>query len=332
MRKVLFISFLFIFSNLAIAQTTWLSLDERNEQVPPVMVFEDNGLRGLSIDYTFYGVLVSDREVDKTCYQLINIPGFGKLGDVGKPALPMRNYPIAVPIGARVQVEIIRSEYKSFKDYLIHPALEPAKDGIDEEEPRFVLDEEFYNTDTFYPEDVVSAGNIRIMRGFHFTYITFCPVQYNPAKKELRVYSHIEVRVTFMGGNAFIDPNQYSEDFARVFKNFVINGDNIKAQGFLYKKMFGEIDTTMLIITHSDFSDAANKLAEWNTRKGNKAIVKTTTEIGSTSVAIKQYVHNTYQNSTPKPEYLILLGDDDYVVSERYPGGTVSDLRYVCMD
>jgi len=93
-----------------------------------------------------------------------------------------------------------------------------------------------------------------------------------------------------------------------------------------------EIDTTMLIITHSNFTEGANRLATWNTRKGFKAIVKTTAEIGSTSNAIKQYVHDMYQSLTPKPEYLILLGDDNYVVSERYPVGTVSDLRYVCMD
>jgi len=332
MKKVFSILFLFVLCNLGIAQTTWLTLDGKTEDSLPEMVFEDNGSSGLSIDYTFHGVLISDREVDGTCYQLINIPGFGKLGDVGKPALPTRNYPIAVPVGARVQIEIIRSEYKSFKDYLIHPALEPAKDSI-EEEPRLVLVEEFYNTDIFYPEDVVSAGNIRIMRGFHFTYIRFCPVQYNPAKKELRVYSRIEVEVTFVGGSGFSDANQYSDNFAKVFSNFAINGDNAKTPKALNKTMSSDdVDTTMIIVTHSDFSDAANKLAEWNTRKGYKAIVKTTAQIGSTSGDIKQYVHDTYQNLTPKPEYLILLGDDDYVASERYPGSTVSDLRYVCMD
>ena len=61
MKKVFFISFLFIFSNLAITQTTWLSLDERNEQMPPVMVFEDNSSSGLSIHYTFHGDFVSNR-------------------------------------------------------------------------------------------------------------------------------------------------------------------------------------------------------------------------------------------------------------------------------
>ena len=109
MRKIFFILFLLGFSNLAIAQTTWLSLDERSQQMPPVMVFEDNGSSGLSIHYTFHGVHVSDTRIDGVNYQFINIPDFGKLGDVGKPALPMRNYPIAVPIGAEVKLPARRA-------------------------------------------------------------------------------------------------------------------------------------------------------------------------------------------------------------------------------
>ena len=148
------------------AQTTWLPLDEKSQQMTPVMVFEDSRT-DVSIRYTFHGVHVSDTRIDGVNYQFINIPDFGKLGDVGKPALPMRSYPIAVPIGAEVNVELVHSNYKVFKDYLVHPALEPAKDAGDEEEPRFVLDEDFYKRDIFYPENVVSADNIKIMRGFH---------------------------------------------------------------------------------------------------------------------------------------------------------------------
>lgn len=58
MKRAFFILFLFIFYSPGIAQTTWLSLDGKTEESLPEMVFEDNGAGGLTIDYTFHGVLV----------------------------------------------------------------------------------------------------------------------------------------------------------------------------------------------------------------------------------------------------------------------------------
>lgn len=332
MKKAFLILSLLAFISSVSTQIAWLSLEEGGAVKAPEMEFRDNGVDGIYINYKLHGIFTFDKSVEDIHYQLIEILGFGTLTEMGKPALPMRNYPIAVPLGARVNLEITSYDYKTFRGYLIHPALEPLPDN-GKNESAFVIDKDFYSKDLFYPESVVAVDSIKIMRGFQFTYIRLCPVQYNPAKKELRVYSNIEARITFSGGSDFVNLKQYSEHFAKVFRNFVVNNTRIRNPGILYKAVDNDkIDTAVVIITDSTFLEAAKKLGAWSTRKGYKSIIKTVNEIGNTSSSIKQYVHDIYQNSLTKPEYLLLIGDDDYVVSERFPGSTVSDLRYVCMD
>ena len=68
-----------------------------------------------------------------------------------------------------------------------------------------------------------------------------------------------------------------------------------------------------LIITHPDYADALVPLAEWKTNKGLMARIVTTDETGSDSTQIRNYVINAYNNWQLRPEYLLLVGNDDQV-------------------
>lgn len=63
-----------------------------------------------------------------------------------------------------------------------------------------------------------------------------------------------------------------------------------------------------LIITHPDYVEALEPLAEWKTQKGYKAKIVTTDETGSDSTEIKAYVANAYNTWDIQPEYLLLVG------------------------
>lgn len=74
-----------------------------------------------------------------------------------------------------------------------------------------------------------------------------------------------------------------------------------------------ETGARYLIITHPDYADALAPLAEWKTNKGLKAKIVTTTETGSDSTQIRNYVFNAFNNWPLRPEYLLLVGNDDQV-------------------
>ncbi len=98
-----------------------------------------------------------------------------------------------------------------------------------------------------------------------------------------------------------------------------------------YVISFAQTGARYLIITHDDFYNAIQPLAQWKHKKGMKTEIKKLSEIGSTSTQIRDYIVNAYNTWDIPPEYLLLVGANNYLpfVSS---SGTVSDNFYANMD
>jgi len=320
------------------AQNEWLQFTDSatDTKAKPSMEFNDMGLAGVEIDYTFTAAELSTKEVDGTTYQYLYIDGFGKLGEVGKPALPMRNYIVAVPQGAEVRIEMMESKSEVHAGYLIHPALEPARDEVGAPEPEFVIDEEFYERDENYPESPVRVVAINQLRGIPLAQVQICPIQYNPGRRELTVFSHLKFRVEFVGGEGvFLDTYAHSPHFIQLLKNVVINNKSIPgAQIDVESESDGRSD--IIIITHSSYVDAANTLAEWKEKMGYT--VDVVSQASWTTTQVKDAIHSRYSSWSPKPDYFIIIGDhedvpgEEKLTSDDPPEEYVTDLYYACMD
>lgn len=68
-----------------------------------------------------------------------------------------------------------------------------------------------------------------------------------------------------------------------------------------------------LIITHDDYYDIVKPLAQWKTLKGIKAKIVKTSDIGSDSIQIRNFVVNAYNTWQIRPEYLLLVGNKDQI-------------------
>jgi hypothetical protein len=74
-----------------------------------------------------------------------------------------------------------------------------------------------------------------------------------------------------------------------------------------------EVGARYLIITHDNFYNAIQPLAEWKHRAGLRTKVVKLSQIGSTSSQIKDYVQNAYDTWQVTPEFLLLVGAPNYV-------------------
>jgi hypothetical protein len=74
-----------------------------------------------------------------------------------------------------------------------------------------------------------------------------------------------------------------------------------------------ETGARYLVITHDNFYEAVQPLAEWKHKKGMKTKVVKLSQIGSTSSAIKNYVANAYNTWSIPPQYLLLVGAPNYL-------------------
>lgn len=81
-----------------------------------------------------------------------------------------------------------------------------------------------------------------------------------------------------------------------------------------------EIGAKYLIITHDDFYNDIQPLAEWKHKKGMRTKVVKLSEIGTTSTQIKNYITYGYNNWPVQPEYILLVGAPNLIVwGEQYP-------------
>lgn len=315
---------------------------------------------GLCIDASFYGMYRKSIEVVNTTFDILTIPGASHLTTSGKPALPMVTRFVEIPqIGSdnknpvMVEAEIIYSDAKELDDYYVYPAQEFPEEFPNATHPEFQYDESFYNmTDFFYPEDIVpldghERSSMIFLREHRLLALNLCPVQFNPATRKVRVYSKIEVRLNY-DQPAEVDPvssRTYSPAFEELLDNFVLNYLYSPSQYFStgasgYRQ---ENDgAEYLIITHDNFYDEILPLAKWKQKKGLTTKVVKTSQIqtgGSlTASDIKDYIQDAYDDWTPTPAYILLVGDSEFIPtnyetthpSDSHGGFDIaSDLHYV---
>jgi hypothetical protein len=64
-----------------------------------------------------------------------------------------------------------------------------------------------------------------------------------------------------------------------------------------------------LIIVPDAYVDEIQPLARWKEKKGWSVQIRTTTQTGTTPVQIKDYIALAYNTWSPRPEYVLLVGD-----------------------
>lgn len=74
-----------------------------------------------------------------------------------------------------------------------------------------------------------------------------------------------------------------------------------------------EIGARYLIITHDNYYDAIQPLAQWKHKKGMRTKVVKLSQIGSSASQIKTYITTAYNNWQIPPEFLLLVGAPNYL-------------------
>jgi len=205
-------------------------------------------------------------------FNLINIDKCALLSLPGKPQLPIRRVVIAVPPEAEISVEILKKEGTELSRINLAYAL---KAEHDEENPvgySLIPSKTKEIRDQYYPSEIVSFDSPTFLRNQRIIELEIFPVQYNSARKTVRYYSEITVKVRFFGGKGGTLKSE-KDLFEKIYQNVLLNYDESKGwrktkeeRGFLkpgvvypfgysdnwYKVMVREngiykIDRTMLI-------------------------------------------------------------------------------------
>ena len=90
--------------------------------------------------------------------------------------------------------------------------------------------------------------------------------------------------------------------------------------GFFYTFCFAQTGAKYLIISHDNFYDAIQPLAQWKHQKGVPSKVVKLSEINAAPESltrIKNYIVNAYNTWNPAPAYVLLVGAPEFIRTDQ---------------
>jgi len=304
----LFISF--IPNNSYAYNKRWVSLtsskgDSRDgeEGDPPGIniIYSDENYTEFEI--TMNGFYVEDiMGPDGLVYQTIEVPDYATTNDIGLPELPAIRGLLGIADNtSNVEMNVLDStEMTLLGEYNIWPHQIPTFPGMNRP---FVKNEEFYNSNNWFPSEHIEIGEPGIFKYYTVENIGYIPFRYNPYLRQLQINPYIRLRVDYTGGGA-IPIATMDEDMANLMRDVIWNFDYLKPN------IGPNVIIHYLIITPNEYEDAMNQFAYMvrNIYPNYYFYIALKSEVGNTPEQIKNYITDYYNNHN-NTDYVLLVGN-----------------------
>jgi len=242
---------------------------------------------------------------DGQVYQQIEVPDYATTNDVGLPELPAIRGLLGIADNTTdVQMTLLGStEQTVLGEFNIWPHQRPRYYG---EQPEFEKDDEFYNSDSWFPEENKEVGDPGIFKYYTVENVGYVPFRYNPYLRQLKVNPYIRLKVYYTGGGA-IPIATMDEDMANLMRGVIWNFDSLNPN----------IDNTApvyyLIIVPDEYYDTVSKFAEWlrTIYPYNIDVVKLY-DNNNNPGDIKKII-DYYYETHHSTDYVILMGDTNLI-------------------
>ncbi|MBO6025645.1 MAG: T9SS type A sorting domain-containing protein [Bacteroidales bacterium] len=260
----------------------------------------------------------------------ISIKGIVLPNTAGSPNLPTESRMMAIPTGANATLNVVRCNTEVLHDVNIAPAL---RIQMENEEPdmNYKKDMKVYSKNAFYPENPF-VMNSSYIRGVDAVTVSITPFQYNPVTKELRIFTNVELSVSYEGGNGhFGEDRLRSPYWDPILAAELMNYDQLPVIDYEARMQQwlrdGADGAEYLIITPNNdaWAPYAQQLKEYRTKQGILTEVYRLDEMpATTTAAMKTWFHNAFHNWEIAPVAVCLLGDHNTNMAQGIPAETTS--------
>ena len=315
LRQFIIIFTVYLFSSSEAKQ--WIEVNSSDIKKSS-FIHQSNGLSSTEISFELSGYFL---ETSKNGV-MITAPGGVSMLKEGAPDLPVFTTSIQIPDLAKMQLEVISSEYIDVRVDSVIPSrgnitrdininLVPFKKGL------------AYDKNSFYPDNIAFLRSPYIIRTKRGQTVVFQPFQYNPIDGILRVHTNITISVKADGistDNPLVrlpsknrGMREMEEIYSRHFINNVPTNDR-------YTPL--DENGAMLIICYGPFIDAMQPFIDWKIKKGMHVELYNVDDIGD-AADIKTFVEDYYYANGIN--FLLLVGDIAQVPSPRFSEGAGSN-------
>ena len=314
-RNIIVIVF-FIVGNLF--SRDWVEVNSPSPSEPAVVVLS-NTQEAVKLSFELSGYFS-----EKTIGGIkITIPGGVPILEKGSPELPIITRSIQIPDLAKMELKVLSS---NFIDILVQD-IAPSKGNLTRDINIQNVPYEKgiqYQEDSFFPNKISRMRDPYIIRTERGQTVVFQPIQYNPVRNILRVYTNIILEISQVGISSVNPlvryPNRNSgvREMEEIYKQHFINYASTTNR---YEPL--DEDGSMLIICYEPFIDAMQPFIDWKTRKGQRTELVSLSDIGDNADAIKSYVEEYYYEYGLN--FLLLVGDIAQIPSPRFSEGAGSN-------
>ena len=225
----------------------------------------------------------------------------GNTRDVGLPELPTYTFNYSIDYNYDYEVSLNENDYTIHENIDLYPS-QPIYNV--NQDKAFIKNSQIYNKDEIYPETKISSKRSSI-RGYDLLTVELTPYEYNPKTKQLKVFNNLEVVISESNLRT-TDSNRTprSRIFENIYQNSVINNDDYQDTRSFQKP-------SVLYICGGNIASSPylNPLVEWRHKQGYVVNVVSTSQTGSNTTDIKNYITNAYNNWQNPPEHVCLIGD-----------------------
>ena len=296
---------------------------------------------GVDVSFSIQQMVIEEMVVDGQLMKNVLIPGIMLPNDAGAPNLPGTGRYIAIPEGARANVEIVSSRIEVYTDLELAPAPVIPLD-TDDSPLDYTKNMSIYGNNGYYPENPVKISEVMQIRSVDVVILGITPFQYNPITRELLVYRDLEIKVNFIGGSGhFGEDRLRSRYWEPLLQQQLMNYSSLPKVDLNRIRQTDEDNVEYVIIVPDDpaFLAWADTIKAWRNQQGIITGITTLTEIGGNNTTlIENYINDAYRYWDIPPAAVLLLSDyqnsgDVYgITSPIWNGYCASDNIYADVD
>lgn len=148
---------------------------------------------------------------DGITYTSLSLPGWERMAESGRPALPFYAVTLGVPFGSDLTLKVTPSKARNLKlDAPVVPGLSQALEenpfttadqfALPQVSTNVEMDQAVYAQAGSFPGELAKLSNEGELRGQRLAAVSVYPIQYDPLKNSLIIYEEVTVEVQFSAG------------------------------------------------------------------------------------------------------------------------------------
>jgi hypothetical protein len=295
----------------------WISAGQ-NKRQPSDLITRSDQFNTNTIDITivFPGVWAELVTKNGENYTKLWHDDFGSYREPGLPVLPGKAFNVLIPNGVQVEVlsQTITSKTIFLSQYSLPSNIIPAQIQAAKSEPAppwTAPDPKQYRSRDPFPQAWYELKDTFQMRDYTIQPIWVNPIRYKAADGQIEIIEKMELRLTWQESKLDIAGSQLVSDspsFDRLVSQIVINPPALPMYDTKEETKEG-----YLIITPDQFVPALTDFVTMKENQGYTVMIRPLSLIGYTASEIQTYIKDSYSTFTPKPAYLLLIGDTNFI-------------------